>query len=254
MKWFKHFSDNHRGQTVQTLLNEFGHSGPCAYYFIMELCAEKLESKDIDSGFVFTFKRPYFDNVLRMKRKSTDNVLRTLSQSGVLKSEANENEVRIEMPILLNLLDRDLKKPRIDRAASAKKPRLDKDKDKDKDKEYNGEKNFSPPVEKNPVQDLIANYCDAWRERYGSNPPITGKVSGIVTAYLSMPDQWFVTKRHDIPTMIVNLNTIAHFIETGTIITQSDLKKLGKALDAKKIVDSFSLDLGEERKLLNDPT
>ena len=136
MKWYKHFTDNHRGQIVQNLINLYGHAGPCAYYFIMELCAEKIEKsnfEEISGEFLFVFKRPYFDNVLRMKRKSTDNILRTLSESNALLSEPNDNEVRIKFPKLLNLLDRDLKKARSDRARDALKARLDKDKDKDKD-------------------------------------------------------------------------------------------------------------------------
>lgn len=106
MRWFKNYTDNHRGQIVQTLLNEHGHAGVCAYYFIMELCSEKIESLDQKDDFVFVFKRPYFDNILRMKRKHSDLILVSLSQLGILNSETNYNEVRIKMPILSKLLDK----------------------------------------------------------------------------------------------------------------------------------------------------
>ena len=127
MRWFKHFSDNHRGITINRLLDEMGHQG-LAYYIIMEICAEKL-TKENDaelsgSDCVFTFNRVYFQNILRMKRKSTGLLLGLLSESNLLSYSENDKEVIIKMPILLDLLDYDSKKSRQRRVTIAPMSRL----------------------------------------------------------------------------------------------------------------------------------
>lgn len=98
-----------------------------------------------------------------------------------------------------------------------------------------------PPESAAPV---IAHYCDSWKARYKTekSPPImphnakqikqlVQQVGGeraklIVEAYLKMPDSWFVTKRHDIPTMMGNLNAISQFIDTGKLFTKRDINQL----------------------------
>lgn len=139
LRWFKHFTDNHRGRTVQRLLDEAGHSGALAYYFIMELCAEKLQ-KIGDRGLdetdcVFIFNRKVIENVTRMKWKSIQFVMVCGSECGVWEWEAIGNEIKIKMPILLDLLDRDLKGTRSRRAQDAKKPRPELDIELESDKE-----------------------------------------------------------------------------------------------------------------------
>ena len=83
MKWFKHFTDNHRGRSVQRLMDKMGHSG-LAYYILMELCAEKLEKHSenplVDSDCEFSFHPRVVENALRMKRKSTKNLLETCQE------------------------------------------------------------------------------------------------------------------------------------------------------------------------------
>jgi hypothetical protein len=261
MRWFKHFSDNHRGQTVQTLMNDHGHAGVAAYYIIMELCAEKFEpivQKKGDplsehSDFVFTFKRPYFDNVLRMKRKRSENVLRTLSESGVLIAEVTQNEVKIEMPILAKLLDRDMKKPRLKRESNAQKPRLDKDLDLDKDKDLDKEGNRCEVVALNSEKQktkkdqeplrmkahaFIASYCSLFKERWLVNPQLTGKDAGIakrlskdlsemrlnelLAAYFAMPDAGVAKAKHPLNLFELKLNEIGVFAQTGKFTTRTE--------------------------------
>lgn len=141
MRWFKHFTDNHRGRTVQRLLDEVGHGGATAYYFIIELCAEKLEKipgRELsDNDCIFTFNQKVIQNVTRMKRKSIQNVIRIGAECGVWEAKANGNEIEIKMPILLDLLDRDLKGTRSRRAQDAQKPRPELDIELDKDNTLN---------------------------------------------------------------------------------------------------------------------
>jgi len=177
------------------------------------------------------------------------------------------------MPILLDLLDRDLKKPRFARARNAEKPRLEKRREeKNREEEINTRaaqpKPANPQPENQPQNEaekiqnemqipaaspppaagrVIKRYCEVWRDRYKSAAPISGRAAGqiktlfkdfgearaikLVEAYLSMPDSWFVTKRHDVPTLIANLAAVAHYADTGAIVTKKHIRDLDEKLD-----------------------
>ncbi len=95
-----------------------------------------------------------------------------------------------------------------------------------------------------PVKELVTHYCDTWKTRYSAFPMINGRTSGqlkqlvkdfglekskqIIDAYLRMTDSWFLTKRHDIPTLLANLNSISHFIETGKSISRTEILQFDK--------------------------
>lgn len=94
------------------------------------------------------------------------------------------------------------------------------------------------------AKDLIALYCDLWRERYNAEKyPVVlpqhaklvktlretaghERAKVLITAYLSMPDSWFVTKNHDIPTLMQNLTNVSRFADTRRLITKSDIRDL----------------------------
>jgi hypothetical protein len=106
-------------------------------------------------------------------------------------------------------------------------------------------------------REIIALYCDEWKARYkaAKSPPIRGKEAGqltkfiidlgeprvreIITAYFQMPDAWFVTKSHDITTMLASLNKITHFISTGQMVTRSDIRNLEKTVDVKNTIEAL---------------
>lgn len=91
-------------------------------------------------------------------------------------------------------------------------------------------------------QILVGVYCDAWKLRYKSNPPIRpqdskslkaiGQANGLertkelIAAYLTMNESWFIQKRHDLATFANNLTAVAQFVETGRTITRSDLRTI----------------------------
>ena len=101
----------------------------------------------------------------------------------------------------------------------------------------------------------ISRYCEVWMSRYGTRPPIGQKVAGqiknlvkdhglpqalrFIEAYLEMPDQWFVTKRHDIPTLLGNLNAITQFIDTGRMITKRDVVNLDSSNSLRNTLDAI---------------
>lgn len=95
---------------------------------------------------------------------------------------------------------------------------------------------------------LIARYCDSWKARYqaAKSPPILehhakmmrtlmDKVGGeraaaLIDAYLQMPDSWFLTKSHDIPTLMGNLNKVSQFLDTGKMLSKSEIAQTDKAV------------------------
>ena len=80
---------------------------------------------------------------------------------------------------------------------------------------------------------MIAFYCEQWKTKYKSDksPPIlpqhaksiktviqqvgSERAKVLIEAYLRMDERWFVTKSHDIPTMVANLTAITKFVENG---------------------------------------
>ncbi len=143
MKWFKHYTDNYRGRSVHSLFDDFGHIGPCCYYIILELCAEKLAKnpeKDLEvSEFYFGFSQRFLKQNLRISSTKLELFLNKSSTLGLFSFKKIENNYEIFMPILLDLLDSDFKKTRSRRESDASKTPLDIDReiriDKDKDKE-----------------------------------------------------------------------------------------------------------------------
>lgn len=93
------------------------------------------------------------------------------------------------------------------------------------------------------THEVVAAYCDAWKVRY---PPGSPKIlpqhakqiktlvesfgfeeaKKIVEAYLKIPDKWFLEKRHDIPTLMSNLNKVTHFMQTNRVVTDKDIKQV----------------------------
>lgn len=137
MKWFKHYSDNHRGQSVNRLFDELGYFGPFLYYTIYEICNEKLEKRDdrvlIDADCEFRIHRRVICSAVRAKPSSVDSGM-ILGQSCKLWSFKKDGEFyEIKIPILLDLLESDQKKKRHKSATKASKKRLEEEEDKEED-------------------------------------------------------------------------------------------------------------------------
>jgi len=143
MKWFKHFADNNRGKSMEHLYETMGHKGPCAYWWLVEMCVEKLE-KPTDREVTiddccFTFHSRTVRDTLRLSATNVSRLLHECATFGLLEFHVDGAFIKIKMPILLEWLDYDSKKPRPRRDRGANESRLDTDTDKDK---YNNKKNF----------------------------------------------------------------------------------------------------------------
>jgi hypothetical protein len=136
MKWFKHFSDMHTGRSINNLMDEMGHMGLC-FFLLMEMCSEKIDRNDVSrpDAFVFRFHPRKVRQNLRISQTNVRRLLDICRTNGQLEYDISEHEIKIMMPNMLNLLDRDIKKPRYDRAKTAPNTRLDKDKDKEEEED-----------------------------------------------------------------------------------------------------------------------
>lgn len=142
MKWFKHYVDNHRGRSIQDLMDQLGHTGLC-YYLLVEMCAEKLEKGDEGltiADCLFSFHTRVVRQMLRISPANLRHLLGVCAANGLLSFEFSGSSLQIKMPILLNLLERNTKKAQRTRIDNAQKTHLDidieEDKDKDKDNRH----------------------------------------------------------------------------------------------------------------------
>jgi hypothetical protein len=90
------------------------------------------------------------------------------------------------------------------------------------------------------ARDFIQAYCERFKARWGSNPPIQGKDAGIakrvakgwspekrdtyLDAYFSMPDAWVVKAKHPINLFETKLNEISVFAQSGEFHTQRQVR------------------------------
>lgn len=114
-----------------------------------------------------------------------------------------------------------------------------------------------PAVAEAPPPNIVAYYCDAWRFRYKAekSPTISPKGAGqlhrlvkdfgfakaqqLVRAYLSMPDKFFVLKRHEIGLIANNLAAISHYMDSGRMVTHAEVKHLDTQVTNQNTMDAI---------------
>lgn len=148
MKFFKHFTDAHRGQSLQRLKDRHGMKGIGIYWTLVELCAEKLIKTDSEEytaeHCTFSFHHRYIKDTLETHQlKNLLMYLRSMHDVGLMSFECVDDVVVIHMPKLLECMDRDTKRARKQRDMSAPKNKI-KNKIEDKDTDIT-------PVAKVPV-------------------------------------------------------------------------------------------------------
>lgn len=162
MKFFKHFTDAHRGQSIQRLKDRHGMKGVGIYWTLVELCAEKLIKDDAEEFTVehcnFTFHHRYIRDTLETHQlKNLLMYLRSMSDVGLMSFECIDDVIVISMPKLLECMDRDAKRARTKRAASApKKKNKDKEEDKEKEEDICSEPSNLVPIKPPSSNALIS--------------------------------------------------------------------------------------------------
>ena len=131
MKFFKHFTDAHRGKSLQLLRRKFsrGDHGLKAvgiYWTLVELCAEKMEkSRDeefTDAHCNFEFSLKYLRDTLGTHQtKNCVMYLQCLHDVCLMSVQCSDDVCTIYMPKLLECIDRDSNRTRTGRALDAPK-------------------------------------------------------------------------------------------------------------------------------------
>lgn len=136
MRFFKHFTDSHRGRFIQELTLEMGMAGVGCYWTLVELCAEKLEKlpheEYTEAHCVFRFHERIVRQSLHLSSTNVAQMLNICQTLVALSWTRVGNEVEIKMPKLLEYMDRDSKRARTMRDMPAPK-RKNKEKEKNID-------------------------------------------------------------------------------------------------------------------------
>lgn len=247
MKWFKHYSDNYRGKSVQFLFDRFGHFGVSSYYILIEMCAEKLEQKSdeclTDADCSFAFHQRVVRQSLRTTPTNLRHLLDTCQTLGLLTFDITDALVEIKMPILLNLLDRDQKKPRLNRVTDAGKKRLDKNRlDK-----IRVDKNIISESENKPNKELNSKIWDAYKSAFLSrykveptrNGPVNSQISQlakrlgddaieVVKFYLKHNDSFYLKGTHSIGLCLSHAESLHTQWKRNQPVTSVDVRNFEK--------------------------
>jgi hypothetical protein len=102
---------------------------------------------------------------------------------------------------------------------------------------------------------VIGLYFELYENRYRGKAPLTGKhfslIKGVVKSngverasqllrsYFEMPDAYFLKRRHDVETFNANLNQIAHYADTGSVMTNHQLRQADEQIANKQLLKSF---------------
>lgn len=97
-------------------------------------------------------------------------------------------------------------------------------------------------VQKNQPQEKIAYFCEQWAGKYKARYTVlpkeaglinrsfkgmgTDKFKSLVDAYLQMHDGYFLSKRHDITSLVMNVPKVSHFAQTGIKVTRHDVNHM----------------------------
>lgn len=226
MEWFKHFSDNHRGRSIQNLMDELGHTGLC-YFLLMEMCAEKFTKRPhenaTEADCLFSFHRRIIRQSLRISRTNLQHLLYVCTLNGLLSWKIDGETIEISMPILLDLRQKDTRNATRRRLTAASKTpqelELELEKNKSKNKSYK-----APQVSNIELNRKVWQaYSDAYKQRYKVEPTRNGMVNGqisqlakrlgddaieIVKFYLTHNDGFYLSKTHSIGPCLRDAETL----------------------------------------------
>ncbi len=108
-----------------------------------------------------------------------------------------------------------------------------------------------PPKPKG--SELVAFFCDKWKEKYGYSAKIGGQSAKalktvltdfgmdrskiLVEAFLKMNDAYFVKKRHDPISLQQNLLAVGHFADSGKLITNHESREIERTANTMSLFE-----------------
>lgn len=281
MKWFKHFSDNHRGRSIQYLMDQLGHKG-LTYYLLLEMCAEKLDKTKgevvTETDCTFYFHPRVVQSSLRLSAAGVSSLLSAGAEVKLFSYEINSNEIKIMMPMLLDLLEKNLKKRTPRSLKESSKSPSDKDKDKDKDVEYikintiaasqiSTEVEIMEPKKKALTSEqkdlnkrIWESYRDAyllrWKQEPIRNATVNGQISmlrsrlgedavKVVSFYVMSNNSFYIGKCHPIGLCLNDAEGLRTQMLNGKAITTTMVRQFEKQNQMKEsfeAIDEFYKD------------
>lgn len=139
MRYFKHVVDAHRGNSMNTLFDEFGHLGPSCYWILLEMCADKwwndaAANQKVLAG-EFAFHLRVMQQTMRTSRGKVEAWLTLGATLDLFSFSIVDNKVTILMPKLLELLDPHTKYNRKRIVKASQNDRLEKEEEREEEKE-----------------------------------------------------------------------------------------------------------------------
>ena len=291
MKWFKHVVDAHRGRSMNALYDAHGHVGPMTYWAILEMCAEKWWSdaqydEEVMAG-TFSFTLYHVAMMARSKPHHTRMIVASCDHHQLFKASVNGNEITINFPKFLELLDPDAKYNRKRRVKNASESRLDLEEDleekkiKKKKKSAGASKSALPdvlefdlPVEtedailKKGTSAAIVLYCQLYNAIYHHWPKLGEKQKGIlknfvrshkvtsaleiIHAYFRLEDVMLAKQAHPVELIDRFTNEAIRFVETGKLVTRKTAREMDDNLTKEHgiPIPHISDILAEQQKLI----
>lgn len=116
MRYFKHYSNARRSESLSILIAEHGLDAYARYWLLLEFLAEEFDGESTS----FRYHVSTIRELLRVQSwTKLQLVCNQLSTVRGIALRQNETVLEIEAPILLDLLNRDFKKARSERGQSA---------------------------------------------------------------------------------------------------------------------------------------
>ncbi len=188
MKFFKHFTDAHTGESLQALKREFGMAGIGRYWTLIEICANRIEKRSDEEAnethCQFRFDIAYLTATLGYGNATqTLTYLRRVADLSLTSFERQGDVVVTSIPKLLECMDSDYRRSRHDRGTVAPKIKKEIKKENKKERESDSDVLEFPPDQQpaltaprakfsirsadDLMQQIPVIQLDLWRQKFG---------------------------------------------------------------------------------------
>jgi hypothetical protein len=101
MQWFRHLTCSHEDPDISDAWNKFGPIGPLMFWVILEIYGREFSRLDGSGELTLSWK--YFQNKVRTKRKTSENILAFYRERSRIISEIFPECVKIKIPKFLEM-------------------------------------------------------------------------------------------------------------------------------------------------------
>ena len=101
MQWFKHLTCSHEDPDLSDAWDKFGPIGPLMFWVILEIYGREFSRLDGSGELTLSWK--YFQNKVRTKRKTSENILAFYRERSRIISETFPECVNIKIPKFLEM-------------------------------------------------------------------------------------------------------------------------------------------------------